>query len=247
VTPNTVMPRAAAADWEWAALLRYLEKLMGPRLGRAVAGGAPAHAESRSGPAPVPPEDPPTGNWPDTLPDIRSTVGDLKIAYRSETVTRAKYAAFARRADSEEYKDVAQLFRAVAESERIHARNHAAVLNRLGVKPAAGVYTKTPGTTGENLRDAVEGESRECDAMYPAMIQRAGAEEQADAVRSMLYALNAEKQHAALYEQALERLRPRPTGSAYHVCPTCGATYANAAPPTCPTCSMAGVRFQRVR
>jgi mono/diheme cytochrome c family protein len=39
VTPNTAMPRAAAADWEWQSLLKFLEKLMGGRIGRAVAAG----------------------------------------------------------------------------------------------------------------------------------------------------------------------------------------------------------------
>jgi mono/diheme cytochrome c family protein len=41
VTPGTVMPRVWASDWEWRSLLRYLQVLMGGRLGRAIAGGAP--------------------------------------------------------------------------------------------------------------------------------------------------------------------------------------------------------------
>ena len=66
------------------------------------------------------------------------TIEDLKIAYMGETTANAKYAAYALKAREEGYKDVAALFRAASEAERIHARKHRAVLMELGAHPAPG-------------------------------------------------------------------------------------------------------------
>src|SRR5690242_19159279 len=92
------------------------------------------------------------------------TIEDLKTAYLGETTARQKYAAYARQADQEGYKEVAALFRAASEAERIHARNHKAALATLGVTdPQVGSYTQTPGTTRENLADAIRSETYERD------------------------------------------------------------------------------------
>lgn len=180
------------------------------------------------------------------LPASR-TIEDLKTAYKGETTAHAKYAAYALKAQEEGFKGAATLFRAAAEAERIHARNHRAVLVKLGVQPIPGVYRGTPGSTAVNLRDAIKGESYERDTMYPEMIQHATAEGQPEAVRSLTYALNAETQHAMLYRQALANLRRGGPATVYYVAPTCGATYANAPPASCPTCGIPGSQFKRFR
>lgn len=244
VTPNTIMPRAAAADWEWEALLKYLTKLMGPRLGRAVASGG---VTATGPPMPPPPGVPPPGMPPDIYPEGSRTVDDLKLAYQDETRTRDKYLVFAGGADEEGYRDAAQLFRAAALAEKIHARNHAAVLQHLGVKATAATYTGPRGTTPENLRDALQGETYARDVMYPAMIQRAREAEQSAAVRSLTYALKGEKQHAELFAGALARLKERLTATRYAVCPECGATFAGDLPLVCPTCHAEGTKVLLAR
>ena len=83
--------------------------------------------------------------------------------------------------------------------------------------------------------------------MYPEMIQHATDEGQAEAVRSVTYALNAERQHAVLYHVALENLGRGSTVFSYYVCPTCGATYANTAPSSCLTCGTLASRFKRFK
>jgi rubrerythrin len=176
------------------------------------------------------------------------TIDDLKTAYLGETTARQKYAAYSRQADWEGYKEVAALFRATSEAERIHARNHKAALVKLGVTdPLAGSYIETPGTTRENLADAIRGETYERDTMYPAMLQHAMAESQPEAVRSLTFARDAERQHAALYTTARRDLSQKRPGTVFSVCPVCGATFKGAAPLACPTCGTEREKFELIR
>jgi rubrerythrin len=175
------------------------------------------------------------------------TIEDLKTAYGGETTTQARYAAYAEKAQEEGHRNVAVLFRATSEAERVHARNHKAVLLKSGVQPTAGVYHGSPASTAENLQDALRGEAYERDTLYPEMIRHATAEGQTEAIRSFTYAINAERQHASLYRRALENLGRTPTYSIYFVCPTCGATYLNFRPSPCPTCGTLSSRFKLFR
>src|SRR5712691_1737369 len=77
----------------------------------------------------------------------RQTIADLKTAYKGATFAHAKYEDYVLKAQEEGYRDAAALFQAASEAERIHARNHRAVLLKLGVQPEAGFYHRTPGST----------------------------------------------------------------------------------------------------
>ncbi|HLK56532.1 MAG TPA: rubrerythrin family protein [Chthonomonadaceae bacterium] len=175
------------------------------------------------------------------------TTACLASAYKGETTAHAKYAAYAIKAELEGYTDVARLFRAVAESEQVHARNHRHALAHLGIlRPDAGAYTEEAFSTRDNLEDAIQGETHEVRIMYPKFIREAKAEDQADAVRSFEYALSAEKQHAALFRAALRNLGSTPKGTIYYVNPTCGSTYANRPPAFCPVCGTPRAHFRRI-
>jgi len=172
------------------------------------------------------------------------SIEDLKTAYRGETTAHSKYLAYAAKAEAEGYAYVATLFRAASEAESIHARNHKRALAELGVKnPVPGKYTGTPGTTAENLRDAIKGETYEKDTMYPRMIADAQAENAQGALQSFQYALAAEKQHAALYTAALKSLNTRTPVTRFYVCTVCGATFKGSAPAVCPVCGTPREKF----
>ena len=176
------------------------------------------------------------------------TIEDLKAAYLGETTARQKYTAYSRQADREGYREVAALFRATSEAERIHARNHKAALAKLGVTdPQAVFYTQTPGTTRQNLADAIRGETYERDTMYPAMLQHTRAEKQPQAALSLIIARAAEQQHAALYTAALQDLGQRRLGAIFSVCSVCGATFKGAAPMACPICGTDQEKFELIR
>jgi rubrerythrin len=164
------------------------------------------------------------------------TVDNLKDAITGETTASAKYLAYSQKAKEEGFTKIAVLFETASKSEGIHANNHRAVLEQLGVtmeevKPKFEVKS-----TKENLQDAIKGESYEVATMYPDFIKVANDNKVNLAVISFNYAYQTEKKHNDLYKDALEKLNNKKEStlaSNYYVCPTCGNTYANDAPNRC--------------
>jgi len=158
----------------------------------------------------------------------------LKDAFAGESQANRKYLAFADKADKEGYAQAARLFRAAAAAETIHAHNHLRALKAIG-------------TTGENLKDAIEGETHEFTSMYPEMVEQAKGEGHSDAERSFRFALEVEKVHGKLYQDMLDNLEQAGKEDyPYYVCPVCGHTVGKEAPETCPVCGAKGSMFKRV-
>jgi rubrerythrin len=165
------------------------------------------------------------------MPDTNQ---NLKVAFAGESQANRKYLAFARQAEKEGYPQIARLFRAAAEAETIHALAHLA--NMGGV-----------GSTVENLRAAVAGETYEFTEMYPPMVEQARAENHK--ARHMLgFANAAEKIHAGLFAQALAALESGADLSAMDVylCPVCGDVEFGVPPEKCPVCGAPASRFQKI-
>jgi rubrerythrin len=174
-----------------------------------------------------------------------STLDDLAAALNGETTAAAKYLAFAARADEEGYSSAASLFRAAAAAEKIHAKNHAQVLKSLGGVPNAVVAAFDVGSTRENLAAAIQGETYERDVMYPEFIKNAEGNKQA--VRTLSWALEAEKEHARLYQQAADDLESWRSGRRrFWICQTCGYTVDAEPTGPCPVCEAKKEKFQIV-
>ncbi len=163
---------------------------------------------------------------------MSKTEKDLQDAFAGESQANRKYLAFAKKAESDGFKQAAKLFRAAAAAETIHAHNH---LRELGVVKS----------TKENLVEAINGESYEFQNMYPRMIADAQAEGNTGALRSFTYANEVEKVHAALYQKALDTLG-RNVATDYYVCSVCGYTAEGEAPDECPVCKSKKQVFRRV-
>lgn len=172
-----------------------------------------------------------------------ATVKNLNAAYLGESNASARYAAFAVQADKENLPQVAKLFRAASRAEAIHRDNHkAAILGGGGTLDTTPLEAVKPGTTAENLKAAIAGETYERDTMYPQFLAQAKSEDARAAVRTLRFAAEAEAQHAKLYEQALTQLGQNPKTD-FYVCPTCGATLPKAPDGKCPTCREPGSKF----
>ena len=154
---------------------------------------------------------------------------NLKAAFAGESQANRKYLAFAQQADKEGYPAAAKLFRAAAAAETIHAHAHLKVLGGIG-------------STAENLKEAISGETHEFTSMYPAMIADAQAEGNKKAERTFNYANQVEKVHAALYQKTADNLDNLPDVD-YWICPLCGYTAENEAPDTCPVCGAKKASF----
>ncbi len=157
----------------------------------------------------------------------------LKDAFAGESQANRKYLAYAEKADAEGHPQVARMFRAAAEAETVHAHNHLRALGAIG-------------TTEENLKDAIAGETHEFTSMYPEMIEFAKAEENAEALRSFHLANVVEKTHAELYEGLLGSMSGAQEEFPYYVCPVCGHTVGKGAPDICPVCGTAGSAFKKI-
>ncbi len=161
-----------------------------------------------------------------------STNDNLKEAFAGESQANRKYLAFARKADEEGYTQVAKLFRAAAEAETVHAHNHLMVMD--GIQ-----------STAENLKEAIEGEIDEFEAMYPDFIKEASAEGNEKAVWTFDVANQVEEIHAGLYKKALEVLGNNEEVD-YYVCGHCGNTVENEAPDVCPICGALKSDFMKI-
>lgn len=176
------------------------------------------------------------------------TIDNLQAAFNGESNARARYLAFAEKADQETYGEVASLFRAAAKAEEIHAANHAAVIKKMGGTPQAKVETPVVKSTKENLEAAIKGESYERDTMYPEFLKQARAERNRDAVQTFNYAKAAEGEHAKLYTEALNNLAELKGSKAkdYFVCTVCGYTAAKLNFAKCPSCFNSKEKYEKV-
>lgn len=162
-----------------------------------------------------------------------STQDNLQDAFAGESQANRKYLAFAIKAESEGFKQVAKLFRAAAEAETVHAHKHLKVMG--GIK-----------STKENLEEAIEGETHEYTKMYPQMIleaEKEGGNEQA--LKSFDLANKVESIHASLYRKALENIDSNESVD-YYVCQVCGNTVENDAPDKCHVCSAPSSMFTKI-
>ena len=163
-----------------------------------------------------------------------TTQENLAVAFAGESQANRKYLAFAQAAEKEGFAQIARLFRAAADAETIHA--HAHLRNMGGV-----------GTTLENLKAAVAGETYEHTEMYPPMVEQAKAE--GHRARTMLgFANEAEKVHARLFAEALAALQAGKDLSKMDVylCPVCGDVEFGEPPEKCPICGAPASKYVKV-
>lgn len=165
-----------------------------------------------------------------------STEKNLKEAFAGESQANRMYLAFAQKAESDGYPQIAKLFRAAAAAETVHAHAHFRVMG--GVKG-----------TAENLQAAIEGEGYEFRKMYPGFLSAAETEKNAAAAASFRNALAVEKIHHDLYSQALDSFRKGKDLAVkdIFVCGVCGNTVYGHAQEKCSVCGAPKSKFEKVR
>ena len=70
----------------------------------------------------------------------------------------------------------------------------------------SGRRDRPPGTTRENLDGSANGENDEIEGMYPRFIREAEVHGRADAVASFQLAVEREKHHRAMFQEAFAGL-----------------------------------------
>lgn len=166
------------------------------------------------------------------------TMKNLNAALTGERNAHARYLAFAEKADQEGYGAVASLFRAAAAAEGVHGNNHERAIRKLGGTPEAKLETPTVGSTAQNLKTAISGETYEQTTMYPGFISQARQDRSVPAVVTFEQAIRAEAEHARLFQEALQTLEQLKGSGAktYYVCSFCGFTTTDLNFEKCQSC-----------
>jgi rubrerythrin len=164
-----------------------------------------------------------------------NTDDNLRAAFAGESQANRKYLFFAEKAEAEGYQQVAKLFRAVAEAETVHARNHLKVLGEIK-------------SIEENLSSAIDGENYEFSTMYPSFIKKAEEEGNGKAKNSIDLANKVEKIHHALFKSILSKLEAKQVveQKPVYVCQVCGYTVEGEAPERCPVCGAPVKMFKSI-
>jgi rubrerythrin len=138
------------------------------------------------------------------MPNLKGTKTheNLKAAFAGESQANRRYLYFANKADVEGQTEIAALFRSTAEGETGHAHGHLDYLAQVG-DPATDMPI---GSSANNLKSAVAGETHEYTDMYPGMAKAAreeGFEEIGDWFETLA---KAERSHANRFAKALETI-----------------------------------------
>lgn len=163
----------------------------------------------------------------------KMTDKNLHDAFAGESQAHMKYLNFSAQAEKEGFPNVAKLFKAISFAEQVHASNHLRALGELR-------------STVENLQTAIDGETFEVDEMYPAYDAVAKLQNETEAIRSIHYALEAEKVHAKMYLDAKNAVVAGKDIAikSVHICKVCGHTVFDAAPSKCPICGAPQAQFE---
>ena len=130
------------------------------------------------------------------------TEKNLKDAFAGESQANRRYLYFAQKADVEGFNDVSAVFRSTAEGETGHAHGHLAYLAAVG-DPATDLPI---GSSRQNLKAAIAGETHEYTDMYPGMAKTARSEGFGEIADWFETLAKAEKSHAGKFTKTLNEL-----------------------------------------
>jgi len=165
------------------------------------------------------------------------TLVNLMKSFAGESQARNKYEYFAKVAQKEGYRDIAEHFQRAANNEKVHAKLELALHNRM-----ANSSEDNFGNTKENLQMAIDGESYENTTMYPDFASIAKEEGHSEAMRLFTGIGKIEVEHENMFKMLLERLEAdsefvSEDEEEAWICEVCGHVhYGKKALKVCPVC-----------
>jgi desulfoferrodoxin-like iron-binding protein len=163
------------------------------------------------------------------------TLVNLLKAFAGESQARNKYEYFAKVAQKEGYRDIADHFQRAANNEKTHAKLELALHNEM-------LGAEKFGNTLENLKAAMAGESYENITMYPDFAAIAKEDGHGEAARLFKAIGKIEVEHEAMFQALINRLE---SGNEFiseneeeeWICEVCGHVHRGKKPPaSCPVC-----------
>jgi len=162
-----------------------------------------------------------------------NTEKNLGYAFAAESKAAVRNDAFAKKAESDGYPQIARLFSAISDAESVHARRYLRLMRG------------KIGSTEENIETAFQNEIKANVEEYPKLIKDASDEGKESALDAFSQSRDVESRHAELYKKAMnDMLADRHT--VYYVCQVCGYVSEDAAPDNCPVCGAVKTKFKLV-
>ena len=162
---------------------------------------------------------------------------NLMKAFAGESQARNKYESFAKVAQKEGYRDIAEHFQRAANNEVRHAKLEISLNNRIESNSENNF-----GDTAENLQLAINGESYENITMYPDFAEVAKEDGEKEAAKLFKAIGKVEVEHEKMFQKLLDRLTSgnefvsEDSNEAW-ICEVCGHIhYGKKALETCPVC-----------
>lgn len=162
------------------------------------------------------------------------TQKNVHTAFIGEAKAYFRLLAYAEKADEEQEPQIALLFRAIAEAERVHATRQLNLVKDVIVKD-----------TDTNLEASFQREKSVSENTYPEFIKDAEDEGETVAALAFSHARDAEAYHAKLYERAIYHVIKNVV-KAYYVCQVCGYVTDKRIPKKCPICGAPPEKFKTV-
>jgi desulfoferrodoxin-like iron-binding protein len=165
------------------------------------------------------------------------TLVNLMKAFAGESQARNKYEYFAKVAQKEGFRDIAEHFQRAANNEKTHAKLELSLNNRM----TSGTSNNF-GDTKANLAAAIAGENYENTTMYPDFSAIATAEGHTEAATLFTGIGKVEIEHENMFKMLLERLESDDEFESDNeneawICEVCGHVhYGKKALKVCPVC-----------
>ena len=163
------------------------------------------------------------------------TMVNLMKAFAGESMARNKYEYFAKIAQKEGLRDIAEHFQRAADNEKRHAKIELEFYNEF-------LTGNKFGDTKENLQIAIDGESYENTTMYPDFSEVAKEEGYTKIAKKLALIGNVEVEHENMYKALLERLEDNKEFESDNdeeewICEVCGHVHrGKKALKECPVC-----------
>ncbi|MCA0385102.1 MAG: rubrerythrin family protein [Firmicutes bacterium] len=170
-----------------------------------------------------------------------ATEKNLLKAFAGESQARNRYQLFAKQAEKEGYRQIADFFMETADNERVHAARFFSFLEGGDVEITATYPAGIVGTTLENLKAAAMGENEEWTTLYPEFARIAREEGFPKVGAAFDFIAKAEIEHENRYNKLAENIENdrvfKREESVRWKCNKCGYVHeGKEAPETCPTC-----------
>lgn len=164
----------------------------------------------------------------------QKTMKNIFDAFIGEAKAYFRLLAYAEKAASEGEAQIALLFSAIAEAERIHATRQLNLVKEIVVKD-----------TDTNLESSFQQEKSISENAYPEFLKEAEEEGETQAAMVFSQARDVEGFHAKLYERAIYNIIKKKV-KAYYVCQVCGYVTDKKVRKECPVCGAPKEKFKTI-